>query len=107
MELSERWIQTFEDEGFDSVYEWQDPAGTVYKEHSHKGKSSIFVTDGSITFDFSGEKKVVNTNQRFDVPIGVSHSAIVGPQGWIAIIGEEIEEDSDSPISGFEYPPLI
>lgn len=107
MELSERWIQTFEDEGFDSVYEWQDPAGTVYEEHTHKGKVSIFVTDGSITFDFAGVKKEVGTNQRFDVPVGVSHTAIVGLQGWIAIIAEEIENDSDSPVSGFEYPPLI
>ncbi len=94
MELSERAIQTFEDEGFDSVYEWQDPAGTVYEEHSHKGKVSIFVTDGSITFDFSGTKKEVVANQRFDVPVGAVHSAVVGPQGWIAIIAEEIEGDS-------------
>ncbi len=94
MELSERAIQTFEDEGFDSVYEWQDPAGTVYEEHSHKGKVSIFVTDGSITFDFSGTKKEVVANQRFDVPVGAAHSAVVGPQGWIAIIAEEIEGDS-------------
>ncbi len=94
MELSERAIQTFEDEGFDSVYEWQDPAGTVYEEHSHKGKVSIFVTDGSITFDFSGTKKEVVANQRFDVPVGATHSAVVGPQGWIAIIAEEIEGDS-------------
>jgi quercetin dioxygenase-like cupin family protein len=107
MELSERWIQTFEDEDFASVYEWQDPAGTVYKEHTHKGKVSIFVTDGSITFDFDGVKKEVNTSQRFDVPVGFPHTAIVGPEGWIAIIAEEIENDSDSPVSGFEYPPLI
>lgn len=94
MELSERWIQTFEDEGFSSVYEWQDPAGTIYEEHAHKGKVSLFVTDGSITFDFSGEKKEVSQNQRFDVPVGVPHSAIVGPQGWIGIVGEEIPGDA-------------
>ncbi len=94
MELSERWLQKFEDENFVSVYEWQDAAGTVYPEHSHQGKVSLFVTDGSITFDFSGEKKEVKANERFDVPVGVLHSAIVGPQGWIVIIGEEIVGDS-------------
>lgn len=94
MELSERWIQKFEDEGFATVYEWQDPAGTIYPEHAHKGKVSIFVTDGSITFDFQGEKKEVAQNQRFDVPIGVPHSAVVGQNGWIAIIAEEIAGDS-------------
>lgn len=94
MELSERWIQKFEQEGFEHIYEWQDKPGTVYPEHSHQGKVSIFVTDGSITFDFSGEKREVRVNERFDVPPGAPHSAVVGPQGWICIVAEEIEGDS-------------
>ncbi|MCB9818808.1 hypothetical protein H6788_01370 [Candidatus Nomurabacteria bacterium] len=94
MELSERWIKTFEEEGFASVYEWSDPADTVYKPHSHKGKVSLFITDGEIEFDFSGEKKIVKVGERFDVPIGAEHSAVVGPNGWIGIVAEEIEEDS-------------
>lgn len=94
MELSERAIQTFEKEGFTNVYEHQDPAGTIYPEHSHQGKVSLFVTDGSITFDFNGEKKEIIAPRRFDVPVGVSNSAVVGPQGWIVIIGEEIAGDS-------------
>lgn len=94
MELSERWIKKFEDENFTSVYEHQDAAGTVYEEHTHKGKVSLFVTDGSIIFDFSGEKKEVKANERFDVPVGLPHSALVGPQGWIGIIAEEIRGDS-------------
>lgn len=94
MELSERIIRQFESEGFTNVYEWQDKPGTVYEEHTHQGNVSIFVTDGSITFDFADEKKVVGQNQRFDVPVGKLHSAIVGPQGCIMIIGEEVENDS-------------
>lgn len=94
MELSERWIKKFEEEGFSSVYEWSDPAGTVYEAHSHHGKVSLFVTDGSITFDFSGQKHQVKANERFDVPIGKEHSAVVGSQGWICIVAEEIKGDS-------------
>lgn len=94
MELSERYIQKFENEGFASVYEWQDPAGTIYDEHVHTGRVSIFVTDGSITFDFNGKIHEVKANERFDVPVGTPHSAVVGPQGWICIVGEEIEGDS-------------
>ena len=55
---------------------------------------SLFVTDGSITFDFSAEKREVTAGQRFDVPVGVKHSAMVGPEGWIVIVGEEIEGDA-------------
>lgn len=94
MELSERWIQKFEEEGFPHVFEWSDPAGTVYEPHSHQGKVSIFVTDGSCTFNFSGEEKTVSAGERFDVPVGVEHSAVVGPEGWIVIVGEEIKGDS-------------
>ncbi len=94
MELSERWIQRFEEEGFPSVYEWTDPPGTPYEEHAHLGKVSLFVTDGSITFDFEGVKKEIRANERFDVPAGAKHSAIVGPYGWIVIVGEEIAGDS-------------
>jgi hypothetical protein len=94
MELSERYMQKFEKEGFVSVYEHQDPAGAEYPEHSHKGKVSLFVTDGSITFDFNGEKKEIEATQRFDIPANTPHSAVVGPEGWIVIIGEEIEGDS-------------
>jgi quercetin dioxygenase-like cupin family protein len=73
------------------VYEWQDAPGTTYEEHAHQGKVTLYVTDGSITFDFEGIKKEVVAGERFDVPIGKKHSAIVGPRGAIYIVGEEIE----------------
>jgi quercetin dioxygenase-like cupin family protein len=94
MELSERWLKKFEDEGFTSVYEWQDAPCTVYERHSHKGRVSLFVTDGSVTFDFSGDMKEVKAGERYDVPVDLPHSAVVGSQGWIVIVGEEIEGDS-------------
>lgn len=94
MELSEVWIKNFEQEGFAFVYEWQDPANTVYKPHQHKGKVAIFVTDGEVEFDFSGEKVLVKAGDRFDLPIGTQHSAKIGPYGWKVVVGEEIEGDS-------------
>jgi len=94
MELSERWIQRFEDEGFPSVYEQQDGAGTIYPEQVNEGKKSIFVTDGSIIFDFNGETKEVIQNQRFDVPVGAPYTTTVGPNGLIAIIAEDSKSNS-------------
>lgn len=94
MELSELWIKKFEDEGFASVFEWDDPAGTVYRLHEHKGKVSLFVTDGSCIFNFGGETKEVKAGQRFDIPVGVEHSAIVGAEGWKVVVAEEIEGDA-------------
>jgi glyoxylate utilization-related uncharacterized protein len=89
MELSERWIKKFEDEGYSSIYEQQDTPGTIHEERIHNGKVSLFVTDGSITLDLSGEKKDLKAGQRLDIPAGIPHSVVVGPQGWIGIVAEE------------------
>lgn len=94
MELSERWMQKFEAEDFSSVYEWQAQASTNYPVRTHKGRVSLFVTDGSITFDFGGEKKEIKAGERFNVPVDTPYSAVVGPTGWIAVIAEEINGDS-------------
>jgi mannose-6-phosphate isomerase-like protein (cupin superfamily) len=94
MELSERYIQTLEKEGFADVFEWQDLAGKVYAEHAHTGKVTYMVTDGSITFTLNGEDRLVNAGERFNVPISIPHSMQVGPEGWIGIIGEEISGDA-------------
>jgi len=92
MELSERCIKTLEAEGFASVYEWTDPARTEYPEHAHAGKVSLIVTDGSITLDFEGTIKVLKAGDRYDVPIGKPHNAIVGDRGWSVVVGVELEE---------------
>ena len=92
MELSDRCMQILEKEGFPTVYEWTDPARTEYPEHAHKGKVSLFVTDGSITFDFEGTIKELKAGDRLDVPVGALHSAIVGDRGWTVVVGEEVEE---------------
>jgi len=100
MELSERCIAQLEKEGFEHIYEWQDTPGTVYEEHSHEGKVTLFVTEGSIELTLgsadSPERTTITlrTGDRFDVPPRSPHSALVGPQGVQFVVGEEIEGDS-------------
>ncbi len=89
MELSERFIQKLESEGFDSVYEWQDAPDTVHTEHSHEYDTAIYVTDGEITFALQGKTKVVAAGQRIDIPAGVPYTATVGAAGAIYIVGEK------------------
>ncbi len=81
------------EEGFAHIYDWSDKPNTEYPEHTHKGKVSFYITRGSVTF--SGDiKTTVSAGERFDVPVGVKHSAIVSPEGCDWIVGEEIEGDS-------------
>jgi quercetin dioxygenase-like cupin family protein len=80
-------------EGFTHIYEWTDAPHTTYPEHAHKGKVSLFVMRGEVTF-LGGIEHTVREGERFDVPVGAAHTALVGLEGWDVIVGEEIEGDS-------------
>lgn len=94
MELSERCIAELEKENWPFIYEWQDKPGTIYPEHSHKGKVVIFITEGSIDLNVAGLSHHLKTGDRYNVPVFTPHSAIVGPQGVQFVVGEEIDGDS-------------
>ncbi len=81
---------------FSHVYEWSDIPNTEYPEHFHKGKVSMYIVQGRVTFFFPENKeiKTITTGERFDVPVGVAHTAKVGEEGCDYIVGEMIEGDS-------------
>ncbi len=87
--------EILEAEGFKHIYEWHDEPGTVYQSHSHKGKVSLFIVNGGLTYKFADKPDlVVSKGERFDVPPGQEHSAFVGPDGCDYVVGEMIEGDS-------------
>ena len=90
--MKERIIEEFRKK-YPSVYEWKDESGHVYQSHAHKGKTSLYVVQGQVTFT-SGINKTLKEGDLFDVPPGIEHTAIVGPEGCEFIVGEEIEGDS-------------
>lgn len=93
MELSERCIQTLEKEGFNYVYETQDAPGAIYEEHKHKGKVTVFVTEGSFDITVSDQVKNLISGDRFNFTPSVPYSAIVGVNGCQLVIGEMIDGD--------------
>ena len=94
MELSKRYIAELEKDGFSYIYEWQDEASTEYPKHSHRGRVTLCLTDGSLTITIGGTVYELVAPRVFEIPVGVPHSAIVGPYGAIYIVGEEYEGDS-------------
>ena len=96
MELSERYIAQLEADGFSHIYEWQDAAGTVYPLHSHTGRVTLCLTDGSITLTVATTTHELVAPTVFEIPAGVPHRALIGPQGAIYIVGEEFEGDSQN-----------
>jgi len=90
---SENWspsklklIQRLKSEGLDS-YQWSNSPDDVYSAHSHTYDKVIYVLQGSITFGLpdSGEYITLNEGDRLDLPAGVIHDAVVGPQGVICL----------------------
>jgi mannose-6-phosphate isomerase-like protein (cupin superfamily) len=67
-----------------------------YESHAHKGEVTLFITQGDVTFYFSDSTtKTISTGERFDVPKGVTHEAVVGKNGCDYVVGEMIEGDSE------------
>jgi quercetin dioxygenase-like cupin family protein len=93
MELSERCIQTLEKEGFNYVYETQDAPEAIYEEHVHKGKVTIFVTEGAFEITVAGQVTNLVAGERYSIPPTVPYSAVVGSMGCQLVIGEEIDGD--------------
>ena len=68
-------------------YRWSNGPGDVYSAHSHSYNKVIQVVSGSITFGLpAGDEKVtLNLGDRLNLPAGVSHNAVVGPEGVACI----------------------
>jgi quercetin dioxygenase-like cupin family protein len=64
-------------------YSWANDPGDVYRAHRHSYHKVIYVLTGSLTFGLPGEGRQVtlNAGDRLELPPGVEHDAVVGPQG--------------------------
>jgi len=83
-----------EKEGFKHVYAWRDEPGTVYAPHSHKDKVSFYIAEGSVDFEVDDKKMILKEGDCLDVLPGTKHSAKVGSEGCLFVVGEMIEGDS-------------
>ena len=68
-------------------YRWSNEADDVYAAHEHDYFKVIYVVSGSITFGFpiDGEPMTLQAGDRLDLPAGVQHNAVVGPDGVVCL----------------------
>ena len=68
-------------------YRWSNAPGDVYSSHTHSYSKVIYVISGSITFRLPhyGDELTLKPGDRLDLPAGVSHGAVVGPEGVICL----------------------
>jgi len=74
------------DEGL-SPYAWSNGPHDIYSAHSHSYNKVIYVVQGSITFGLPelGQKLTLKAGDRLDLPAGIVHDAVVGPQGVVCL----------------------
>lgn len=68
-------------------YRWTNGPGDSYAAHAHPYHKVLYVVRGSITFGLRerGEALELRAGDRLDLPAGVVHDAIVGPEGVVCL----------------------
>jgi quercetin dioxygenase-like cupin family protein len=68
-------------------YRWANGPGDVYGAHAHPYHKVIYVVRGAITFGFpdDGGQATLQAGDRLELPPGVRHDAVVGPQGVVCL----------------------
>jgi quercetin dioxygenase-like cupin family protein len=74
-----------------SPYSWSNGPHDVYHAHSHGYDKVIYVVSGSITFSLPEIDRKITLKQgdRLDLPKGVVHDALVGPNGVVCLEGHK------------------
>ncbi len=76
-------------DGFSGIFVHWDGPGARYPDHTHGGITAHVVLKGEITITSEGETVTYGPGERFDVPAGAVHSAVIGPSGCRYMIGEK------------------
>jgi len=65
------------------IYHWTSGPEDVYAGHTHGYHKVLYVVKGSIKFDLPTRHRMftLNSGDRLDLPGGIRHSAVVGPDG--------------------------
>lgn len=68
-------------------YRWDNGPHDEYGAHTHPFDKVIYVVRGSIMFALPevGETLAISAGDRLDLPRGIEHSAVVGPQGVVCL----------------------
>jgi quercetin dioxygenase-like cupin family protein len=68
-------------------YRWANQPGDAYGAHAHSYHKVIYVVSGSIAFGLPHSSQSIGLypGDRLDLPAGVVHDAVVGPEGVICL----------------------
>jgi quercetin dioxygenase-like cupin family protein len=58
---------------------------SVVAEHQHPNEQIGIVLQGSLTFTIGGEKRLLRAGDTYNIPGGVPHDAVAGPDGTVVV----------------------
>jgi quercetin dioxygenase-like cupin family protein len=69
------------------AHRWSSGPGEVYAAHAHEHHKVLYVVSGSITFGVpeEGQHIALSAGDRFEVPAGIRHDAVVGAEGVVCM----------------------
>jgi quercetin dioxygenase-like cupin family protein len=69
------------------VYRWTNAPEDVYHSHTHGYHKVLRVVKGTIRFDLPTRHETINlkAGDQLELPSGLRHSAVVGPEGVICL----------------------
>jgi len=78
----------------EGAYSWSNGPGDRYAAHAHHYDKVLYCVEGSITFVLEAEGRSVQlrAGDRLDLPAGIVHAAVVGPDGCVCIEGHRRRE---------------
>lgn len=87
----EKMMEKFAEEGM-TPYVWGNQPGDRYAAHTHPYHKVIYVVRGSVRFGMPelGEAVEIQTGDRLDLPKGILHDAVVGPEGVECLEGRKV-----------------
>lgn len=68
------------EEGLEA-FPWSNAPGELYAPHVHGYDKVLYVVQGSISFGLTDGRVILEAGDRLELPGGIEHAAVVGPDG--------------------------
>ncbi len=76
--------------GYLVIYEYDDPPNEEFPDHIHEGEELAVIISGSLEVKMDGVDYFLKAGDEIVFPAKMIHSAKVGPNGCVYVVGEKI-----------------
>ncbi len=89
METKEQIIERLTGAGYETIFEYDDPAGELFADHTHPGEEYLVVIRGHIDVNMDRKHYSCGPGDELRFPQMMLHNARMGPEDCLYIVGEK------------------